>query len=261
MSHDCIMDMNYIGLITLVRKETVRMFRVVTQTILAPLISAALYIFIFGTIVGTRIDEVAGVSYIEFVFPGILMLSIITAAFAHSSSSIFTGKYFNFIEEVLIAPFSYLEIVLGYMVSGIVRALIVAFGVLGIGIVMGAVSLVHIPLFVFYVLGVATIFSLLGMLSGLFAQNFDQLSMLTTFLITPFTYLGGIFYSLTMLPTTAQLITQFNPFFYFVDGIRYSMTGITEAHMGIGWLVIAGLIVGMFWLVMYLFRIGWRIRS
>ncbi len=237
------------------------MFRVITQTILAPLISAALYIFIFGTIVGTRIDEIAGVRYIEFVFPGILMLSIITAAFAHSSSSIFTGKYFNIIEEVLIAPFSYWEIVIGHAVAGIVRAVVVALGVLGIGIALGAVTLTSLPLFIFYVFGVATIFSLLGMLSGLFAQNFDQLSMLNTFLITPFTYLGGIFYSLSMLPDTAQFLTQLNPFFYFVDGIRFSMTGITEAHTGIGLLVIASLIVGLSFLVTYLFRIGWRIRS
>lgn len=253
--------MNYIGLYTLIYKEIVRMFRVITQTILAPLISAALYIFIFGFIVGTKIEEIAGVTYIEFVFPGILMLSIITAAFAHSSSSIFTGKYFNIIEEVLITPFSYVEIVIGYAVAGIVRAIIVALGVLGIGILMGAVTLQSLPLFLFYVLGVATIFSLLGMLSGLFAQNFDQLSMLTTFIITPFTYLGGIFYSLSMLPEAAQIATQWNPFFYFVDGIRFSMTGISEAHSGVGLLVIGCLVVGLATLVTYLFRIGWRIRN
>lgn len=253
--------MNYIGLYTLIYKEIVRMFRVVTQTILAPLISAALYIFIFGFIVGTKIDEIAGVTYIEFVFPGILMLSIITAAFAHSSSSIFTGKYFNIIEEVLITPFSYFEIVLGYAVAGIVRAIIVALGVLGIGILMGAVTLQSLPLFLFYIFGVATIFSLLGMVSGLFAKNFDQLSMLTTFIITPFTYLGGIFYSLTMLPEMAQTATQWNPFFYFVDGIRYSMTGISEADSGVGLVVIGGLIIGLTCLVTYLFKIGWRIRQ
>ncbi len=253
--------MNYIGLITLVQREMVRMFRVVTQTILAPLISAALYIFIFGTIVGTKIDEIAGVTYIEFVFPGILMLSIITAAFAHSSSAIFMHKYFNIIEEVLITPFSYLEIVIGYAVAGVARAILVALGVLGIGVLMGAVSLVSLPLFLFYVFGVAMVFSLLGMFAGLFAKNFDQLSMLTTFIITPFTYLGGIFYSLTMLPPTAQTLTTLNPFFYFVDGIRYSMTGITEAHTGIGLLVIIGLIVGIGGVVTQLFRIGWRIRQ
>ena len=253
--------MNYIGLYTLLSKEIVRMFRVVTQTILAPLISAALYIFIFGYIVGTKIEEIAGVSYIEFVFPGILMLSIITAAFAHSSSSIFTGKYFNIIEEVLITPFSYFEIVIGYAVAGIVRALIVALGVLGIGILMGAVVLQSLALFLFYVFGVAAIFSLLGMVSGLFAQNFDQLSMLTTFIITPFTYLGGIFYSLSMLPESAQLATQWNPFFYFVDGIRFSMTGISEANTGVGLLVIGGLLLCLCVLVIYLFKIGWRIRN
>lgn len=253
--------MNYIGLYTLIRKEVTRMFRVVTQTIFAPLISATLYIFIFGTIVGTKIDEIAGVSYITFVFPGILMLNIITASFSHSSSSIFSGKYFNVIEEVLIAPLSYLEIVLGYVVAGIVRGIIVALGVLGIGLIFGAVTLASFPLFLFYVLSVATIFSLLGMLAGLFAKNFDQLAMLTTFIITPFTYLGGIFYSLAMLPPIAVTLTKLNPFFYFVDGIRSSMIGISEANVAVGLLVITSLVLGLGSLVTYLFKIGWRIRE
>lgn len=253
--------MNWIGLYTLIRKETVRMFRVVTQTIFAPLISAALYIFIFGTIVGSKIDEIVGVSYITFVFPGILMLNIITASFSHSSSSIFTGKYFKFIEEVLITPFSYIEIVIGYAMAGIIRGLVVALGVLGIGVLFNAVTLSSFPLFLFYVLSVATIFSLLGMLAGLFARNFDQLAMLTTFIITPFTYLGGIFYSLTMLPESAQSLTKLNPFFYFVDGIRNSMIGISEANVFIGLLVIIGLIITLGGLVVYLFKIGWRIRE
>jgi ABC-2 type transport system permease protein len=253
--------MNWIGLYTLLQKETVRMFRIMTQTIVAPLVSAALYVFIFGSIVGTKIDEINGVPYITFVFPGILMLSIITAAFAHSSSSIFTGKYFNIMEEVLITPFSYVEIVIGYATAGIVRAVVVALGVLGVGILMDAVAVHSLPLFVFYVASVATIFSLLGMFSGLFARNFDQLSMLTTFIIQPFTYLGGIFYSLAMLPPFAQTITQWNPFFYFVDGIRYSMTGLSEAHTLTGLAVIVVLVVGLALLVTYLFQIGWRIRQ
>lgn len=253
--------MNGIGLYTLVRKEVVRMFRVVTQTIFAPLISASLYIFIFGTIVGSKIDEIAGVDYITFVFPGILMLNIITASFSHSSSSIFTGKYFKFIEEVLVTPFSHVEIVIGYATAGIVRGVVVAVGVLGIGMLFGAVTLSNAPLFLFYVLSVATIFSLLGMLAGLFAKNFDQLAMLTTFIITPFTYLGGIFYSLSMLPEQAQFWTQLNPFFYFVDGIRSSMIGISEANVWLGLVVITGLVLGLGTLVVHLFRIGWRIRQ
>lgn len=255
------MNWNLIGLYTLVRKEVVRMFRIITQTIVAPLISAALYIFIFGEIVGTKIDEISGVEYITFVFPGILMLNIITASFSHSSSAIFSGKYFNIMEEVLITPLSYLEIVISYATAGVVRGLVVALGVLGIGLLFGAVTLASWPLFIFYVLAISTIFSLLGMLSGLFAKSFDQLSMLSTFIITPFTYLGGIFYSLSMLPETAQTITLFNPFFYFVDGIRSSMIGISEASVVAGLLVIAGLVLGLGTLVTYLFRIGWRIRD
>ena len=252
---------NWIGLYTFIRREILRISRVVVQTILSPLISATLYIFIFGHVVGSKIDLIAGVKYITFVFPGILMLNIIASSFAHSSSSVYFGRFIKSIEEVLVAPFSYFEIVFGYAFSAVLRSVIVAFGIVLIGILFGAVTM-HAPLlFLFYVVSISTIFALVGILVGLWANNFEQLSVLNTFVITPFTYLGGIFYSITMLPHTAALITQFNPFFYFVDGIRYSMIGFSEANTSIGLLVIFSLIFGLGGLTIYLFKIGWRIRA
>lgn len=252
---------NWIGIYTFIRREVMRMTRVLIQTIISPLISATLYIFIFGYIVGSKIDLIAGVEYITFVFPGILMLNIIASAFAHSSSSVYFGRFIKSIEEVLIAPFSYFEIVFGYTVSAVVRATIVALGILIIGLFFGAVTIFSPLLFLFYVVSISTIFALLGILVGLWANGFEQLSALNTFVITPFTYLGGIFYSIAMLPERIALLTKFNPFFYFVDGIRYSMIGLSEANMVIGILVILGLIVFLGGLTIYLFKIGWRIRS
>ena len=253
--------MNYIGLYTMLRREIERTFRVIIQTLVAPVISAALYIFIFGTVIGTRIDDFAGVPYISFVFPGILMLSIINASFASSSSSLYFMRFTRGIEEILITPFAYIELLIGFVASAITRALMVAVLILGVGLVFGAVTLVNPVGFFLYVAGIAAIFAMLGILVALWAESFEQLQVLNTFVITPLTYLGGIFYSITFLPELAATITRFNPFFYFADGIRSSMIGYAESDTMLGIVIILGLIVGLGAFVNYLFSIGWKIRS
>ena len=244
----------------MIRREVMRTFRVVVQTLMAPVISATLYIFIFGVVIGGTIDTIVGKPYITFVFPGILMLSVINAAFSSSSSSFYFARFTRSVEELLVAPLSYLEIIIGYMLGAITRSIIVAILIVIVGVLFGAVTLEHPLLFLFYIMAVSGIFSLLGLLVGLWAKNFEQLSVLNTFLITPLTYLGGIFYSVTMLPSTAAFITHINPFFYFVDGIRYSMIGVSESNMVVGITVITGLILVLGGLVFYLFKIGWRVR-
>lgn len=253
--------MNRIGFYTFVRREIERMLRIPGQTILSPLISATLYIFIFGFVIGDRIQVVGDVPYITFVFPGILMLNIIASSFAHSSSSVYFSRFINTIEEILVSPLSYMEIVVGYVTGAVVRSLIVAFGILLIGILFGAVSLVHPLLFVFYVISVSVIFSLLGIFVGLWAKGFEQLGAINIFVITPLSYLGGIFYSISMLPESIQFLTYSNPFFYFVDGIRNSMIGVSEANVWIGLGMISILILSLGWLIVHLFAVGWRIRQ
>lgn len=243
------------------RREVQRTMRVSVQTLVAPVVSAALYIFIFGTVIGSKIEDFAGVPYISFVFPGVLMLSIINASFSSASSALYFMRFTRGIEEILIAPFSYLEMLVGFVGSAIVRALMVAFLILGVGLLFGAVSLVHPFLFVLYVSAIAAIFAMLGIVVALWADGFEQLQALNTFVITPLTYLGGIFYSITMLPATIATVTKANPFFYFADGIRSSMIGHPEANATIGFFVIAGLVVTLGLLVTYLFKIGWKIRS
>lgn len=255
------MKTNWIGLYTMLRREVQRTFRVVIQTLVAPVISATLYIFIFGTVIGTKIDDFAGVPYISFVFPGILMLSIINASFSSASSALYFMRFTRGIEEILITPFSYVEMLVGFVGSAITRALMVAFLILGVGVLFGAVSLQHPVLFVLYISAIAAIFAMLGILVALWAEGFEQLQILNTFVITPLTYLGGIFYSITMLPKTVATITQFNPFFYFADAIRSSMIGYSEANSAIGAFVIGGLVVGLGILVTQLFKHGWKIRS
>ncbi len=252
---------NWIGLYTMFRREVQRTMRVMIQTLVAPVISAGLYIFIFGSVIGTRIDDFAGVPYISFVFPGVLMLSIINSSFASASSSLYFMRFTRGIEEILISPFSYLEMLIGFVGSAITRAMMVAFLILGVGFLFGAVQLVNPLAFILYVAAIAAIFAMLGILVALWADGFEQLQVLNTFVITPLTYLGGIFYSITFLPETAAMITRFNPFFYFADGVRSSMIGYSEANSMVGIIIIAGLVVGLGLLVNYLFSIGWRIRS
>ena len=255
------MNINWIGLYTMLRREVERTFRVVTQTLIAPVISAALYIFIFGSVIGTRIDDFAGVPYISFVFPGVLLLSIINASFASASSALYFMRFTKGIEEILITPFSYLEMLLGFVSSAIARALIVSFLILGVGLAFGAVVLDNPVMFVFYVAAIAAIFAMLGIIVALWAEGFEQLQVLNTFVITPLTYLGGVFYSVTFLPPLAATITKFNPFFYFTDGVRSSMIGYSEANSVVGLFVIVGLVVLLGALVTYLFSIGWKIRN
>jgi ABC-2 type transport system permease protein len=255
------MGINWVGLYVLVMRDVKRIFRVWVQTIASPLISAALYIFIFGKVVGTRIDEIAGVPYITFVFPGILAMNILTSAFMHSSSTTNFQRFMKTIQEVLVAPFSHIEMILWLVVGGIVRGLLIAFGVLAIGVGFGAVTFAHPFVFIFFAVAIATIFSLLGIITGLWANNFEQLSMINTFVIMPFSYLGGMFYSISMLPAAAQVLVHLNPFFYFVDGLRYAMTGVSESNMLVGVGFMLALILGLGAFVYYLLKIGWKIRE
>jgi len=252
---------NWIGLFTILRRETRRTMRVSVQTLVAPVVSAALYIFIFGTVIGTRIDDFAGVPYISFVFPGVLLLSIVNASFASASSVLYFMRFTRGIEEILIAPFSYLEMLLGFVGSAVTRALMVAFLILGVGVLFGAVQLAHPLWFVFYVAVIASIFAMLGIIVALWAESFEQLQSLNTFVITPFTYLGGIFYSITFLPPVAATITRVNPFFYFADAVRSSMIGYSEANSTIGFIIIVGLVLTLGFVVTLAFKRGWKIRA
>ncbi len=253
--------MNWVGLYTLLRREVERTFSVVIQTLVAPAVSAALYLFIFGTVIGSRIGDFAGVPFITFVFPGVLLLSIVNASFASASSGLYFMRFSRSIEELLIAPLSYFEMLVGFVGSAIVRALIVGGLIVIVGMLFGAITLVSPLAFIFYVAAIAAIFALLGIIVALWAENFEQLQVLNTFVITPLTYLGGIFYSITFLPPLAVNITQLNPFFYFADGIRSSMIGYSEANTVVGLVVIIGLVISLSVLVGILFKRGWKIRA
>lgn len=253
--------MNWVGLGTFIRREIERIFRIMVQTFAAPLISAFLFIFIFGFVLGQKIDLIAGIPYMQFVFPGILVMNILSSAFEHTSSAVFFGRWVRNIEEILVAPFSYFEMILGFVSSAILRSLLVGSGVLVIGVLFGAVQIGNVFLFVLLAAATAAIFALVGIVVGLWANGFEQLGIINTFIIMPLSFLGGMFYSIDLLPKTAQVITTFNPFFYFIDSMRFATLGYHESNLLIGSLIYVGLILGLGFLVGYLFKIGWRIRE
>ncbi len=254
-------NMNWVGLYTLVRRDTERMLRIPSQIVLSPLVSAFLYIFIFGFVIGEKIDIIPGVRYIEFVYPGFLMLNVMGAAFSNAAFGIYFHRFAKSIEEILVAPLSYVEILFAYVIGSIIRASVVGFGVYLLAILFGIAGIANIPLFAFYIVAVSTVFSLIGMLVGLWANTFEQLNVANTYIITPLSFVGGLFYSVHMLPEQAQFLTYANPFFYFIDGLRYSMIGVTESDRMIGLLLIAGLIIVLFGIVWHLLKIGWKIRT
>ena len=252
--------MNTIGLWTFIKREFGRFSRVATQTIITPCISALLYIFVFGRVVGTHIPQIEGAEYIDFVLPGIITMNIIMAAFSQTAFSLYFQRFARHIEEVLVAPFAYWEMIIGYVLGGLLRAVTVGIGIYIIAVFFSAASFAHFGMFMFYALSVAILFSFIGLLIGLWAESFEQLNILNTFFIMPLSFLGGMFNSVSMLPPWLQTIVHWNPFFYFIDGVRYSMVNIREAHAGIGLLVIICSLVSTGVLVWYLFYKGYRLR-
>lgn len=252
---------NWIGLQTLIKREIDRFMRVPLQALFSPWVSALLYIFVFGYIIGSRIILVGNVTYIQFVMPGVLMLNIISSSFAQTAFSVYYQRFAKHIEELLVSPLSYAEMIGGFLVGGVARGFIVGAGVYFIALLFDAARVEHPLFFLIYSIGITIVFSFLGILVGLWSENFEQSSLFSTFIILPLTFLGGVFNSMNMLPAHLRNIMLFNPFFYFVDGLRYSMIGRQEAPLTIGIVLMLALSVIFGLLVWYLFKIGWKIKT
>lgn len=253
--------MNLTRLSTVTRREIQRFLRIPIQTLISPWISATLYILVFGVIIGSRINFIEGVDYIDFVFPGILMMQLIIGSFGQSSHSLYFQRWTKVIEEMLTSPLSYTEMIFGYIIGAIARALAVGAGIYVIALLFTDATPAHTLLFFFYVLIVAIIFSLLGLIVGLWADKMEHLTILQTFIITPLMYVGGVFNSIDMLPANVQWLVRLNPFFYIVDGLRYSMIGYSESPLIAGAIFLAVLAAILFSIVWVLFHRGWRLRS
>jgi len=246
---------------TLVRREIVRSLKIINQVIWPPIITTVLYVFVFGLALGSRIPVVDGVSYAQFLIPGLIMLQVIDSSYGECSSSLFQGRFMNSIQELLIAPMSAYELVGGYIIGSLARSMLIA----GLITVLGVVLVHSVPhdwLIYFVVIAlVSVLFSALGLIFGLLADKFDHIAILTTFVITPLTFVGGVFTSARMLPRPLQTLELFNPIFYTIDAFRRSYTGQSYLApvFSIGMVVLLTAI--SLGIILRLMAIGYKLRT
>lgn len=250
-----------IGYATMLRKETVRIFRIWTQTILPSVISQALYFAIFGGIVGSRIGQMDGTSYAAFLVPGLVMMSLITNAFSNVASSFFGAKFQRSIEEILVSPMKPWAILAGYVSGGVVRGAVVAVAVFVTSMAFVTPQVAHPIVLVFFLLAASLIFSLLGFLNALFARKFDDVGIVPTFVLTPLTYLGGVFYSLNALPPFWRAVSYANPVVYMIDGFRYGFSGVAATSVLASAAVLSLVIAALIILNLTLLRRGTGLKS
>lgn len=221
----------WIALYTLVRREVVRMFRIAGQVFLPPVITTGLYFLIFGAFLGRRIGTVHDIPYTLFIAPGLIMMSVITNAYGNVSTSLFSIRFQRSIEEILVSPMPDALLLLGYVIGGIIRGLIVAILVFLVSFCFVDIQWAHLPMTLLVVLLVAALFSLAGFANGMIARTFDDVMIVPTFVLAPLTYLGGVFYSISMLPPFWAALSRFNPILYMVNAMRHAMIGFGEVNM------------------------------
>ena len=253
--------MNWTGMFTLVKRELMRTLKVINQVIWPPVITTILYVTIFGLALGSRIKNVQGVSYAEFLIPGLIMLQVIDSSYGECSSSVFQGRFMNSIQELLIAPLSAPEMVTGFIVGSLARALVIANIIMLLGAYFVHTLPADWPLYFFVMIVVSVLFSALGMIFGLMAEKFDHLAVLTTFAITPLVFVGGVFTSSQLLPPLIRRAELFNPMFYTIDAFRYSYTGHSDLNLGISLGVICALMVIALAIVLRMTIAGYKLRT
>ena len=254
---------NPIGTMALAKREIHRFFSVSNQTIFPPLVSSALFLYIFGTAIGSRMDFTAavGIPYLAFILPGLMTMHLISSAYENTSSSLFIGRWHNHIQEVLLSPLSYFEMVLGLLAGGVARGILVCLGVFGIAQAFLLTPVLHPFVLLYFMVLSAVIFSCAGMMGALWAEDFGMLSMWNIYVIVPLVLLGGVFHPLSLLPRSLQILSQFNPLHYLVNGIRFSITGVADVSVTTSAAVALAMALTFFFLTVFLFKIGYKLRT
>ena len=251
----------YIALQTILLKETLRFLRIWIQTILPPAITTALYFIIFGKLIGAQLGPVDGLSYTQYIAPGLIMMAVITNAYSNVVSSFFSAKFQRHIEEMLVSPLPDAIIVLGFVGGGVARGL-------AVGIVVAAVSLFfadlhwqHLSVTLAVIVLTSVLFALAGLINGIFAKSFDDISIIPTFVLTPLIYLGGIFYSIRMLPPFWQDVSLLNPILYMINAFRFGILGVSDIDVRVAFAIILLFVVALFGYSLWLLQRGTGIRN
>ncbi|WP_421906325.1 ABC transporter permease [Mameliella sp.] len=253
--------MNLPAIWAIYKFEMARFFRSILQSFVSPVISTSLYFVVFGAAIGSRIDQVEGVSYGAFIVPGLIMLSVMTQAISNASFGIYFPKFIGTIYELLSAPVNFLEIVLGFVGAAATKALFIGVVILGTAAFFVDLQILHPVAMVVFLLLTCVSFSLLGFIIGIWARNFEQLQLVPLLVVTPLVFLGGSFYSISMLPPAWQTVAYFNPVVYLVSGFRWSFFGLADVPIAVSLLAIAGFTAICLAAVWWIFKTGWRIRT
>lgn len=236
----------WVAFSTLIRKEINRFMRIWTQTLLPPAITMSLYFVIFGKFIGSQLHHIDGFAYIQYIVPGLVMMSIMTSAYANTSASFFLNKFTRSIEEMLVSPMPNLVILLGFTVGGALRGTCVGIIIFIIAFLFTSVPIHHLGVVIGMAVLAALVFSLGGLINGIYAKAFDDIAFIPTFVLTPLTYLGGVFFSIRQLSPFWQSIAIFNPILDMVDTFRYGLLGITDVNVYLGFGLVSALFIGMF---------------
>lgn len=251
----------WVAFTTILVKEVRRFMRIWPQTLVPPVITVTLYFIIFGNLIGSRIGEMDGYSYMEFVVPGLIMMGVITNSYSNVVSSFFGAKFQHSIEELIVSPVPNWVILTGFVLGGVTRGLAVGFIVTLMSLFFTKLNINNIPLTILVVLLTSILFSLAGLINAVFANNFDDISIIPTFVLTPLIYLGGVFYSVSLLPEFWAGVSKINPVLYMVNAFRYGVLGISDISVGFAIAMVAGFIVIAFTYALHLLNSGTRIRS
>ena len=252
---------NWIALGTIARREVARILRIWGQTLVPPAITMTLYFLIFGKLIGSRIGEMGGFSYMDFIVPGLVMMAVIQNAYGNISSSFFGAKFGRHVEELLVSPMPNWVILGGYVAGGVLRGLMVGAIVLVIAMFFTQVRVPHPLVTLSTVLLGATIFSLAGFVNAVYAKKFDDVAIVPIFILTPLTYLGGVFYSVKLLPPWAEAATHLNPIFYMVNAFRYGLLGVSDVPLWIAYVLMLGFVLALGALALWLLKRGVGLRS
>jgi ABC-2 type transport system permease protein len=252
---------NSVALWTLVKREMVRSLKIINQVIWPPIITTLLYVFVFGLGIGSRIPSIQGVSYAQFLIPGLIMLQVIDSSYGECSSSLFQGRFMNSIQELLIAPMSAYELVGGYVLGSLARSLLIAGLITLLGVVLVHAAPSNWLLYFGIITLVSVLFSALGLIFGLVADKFDHIAILTTFVITPLTFVGGVFTSAKMLPPALRNFELFNPIFYTIDAFRRSYTGQSDLAPAFSIGMVALLTAISLGIILRMTAIGYKLRT
>ena len=250
-----------IALRVILFKEVLRFSRIWVQTILPPMITTALYFVIFGRLIGSQVSDIGGYHYMNYIAPGLILMNVITNSYGNVVASFYSAKFQRSIEEMLVSPLPNYLIMIGFVGGGLARGMAVGVAVTVVSLFFTVIPVHNLGVAVSVLMLTSVLFSLGGLINAIYATSFDDITIIPTFVLTPLTYLGGVFYTVAMLPPFWQSLSLANPILYMVNAFRYGLLGVSDVNLSVAYMAIIGFIAGLFWFALYLLNRGYGVRT